>query len=142
MRVIIAVAAMSVIVMTAAPLKNFLQERTDRFFYGERYDLRAGLLDFGRTLSATTSLEPLLDALVSRLQQVLGVERVAIFIEDSRTASSYRAARVVGLSSEVIVPSDFREMIRTRSAEDGIVRADGLDMPPETNGLVRRSLHY
>jgi hypothetical protein len=64
MRVIIAVAAMAVIVMTAAPLKNFLQERTDRFFYGERYDLRAGLLDFGRTLSATTSLEPLLDALV------------------------------------------------------------------------------
>ena len=142
MRVIIAVAAMSVIVMTAAPLKNFLQEQIDRFFYGERYDLRAGLLDFGRTLSATTSLEPLLDALVSRLQQVLGVERIAIFIEDARSPSSYRAARTVGLSSEVVVPSDFREMIRTRAAEDGIVRADGLDLPPESNGFVRRSLHY
>ncbi len=142
MRVIISVAAMAVIVMTAAPLKNFLQERTDRFFYGERYDLRAGLLDFGRTLSATTSLEPLLDALVSRLQQVLGVERIAIFIEDTRGGGSYRVARAAGLSNDVIVPPDFREMIRTRSAEDGIVRADGIDMPPETNRFVRRSLHY
>lgn len=141
MRVIIAVAAMSVIVMTAAPLKNYLQERTDRFFYGERYDLRAGLLDFGRTLSATTSLEPLLDALVGRLQQVLGVERIAIFVEDARSGAGYRVARVAGLS-EVMVPPDFREMVRTRSADDGIVRADGLDLPPETNGFVRRSLHY
>ncbi|MFL6333073.1 MAG: ATP-binding protein [Pyrinomonadaceae bacterium] len=142
MRVIISVAAMAVIVMTAAPLKNFLQERTDRFFYGERYDLRAGLLDFGRTLSATTSLDPLLDALVGRLQQVLGVERVAIFIEETRGAGAYHVARAVGLSSEVIVPPDFREMIRTRAAVDGIVRADGIDMPPETNGFVRRTLHY
>ncbi|HEX8283948.1 MAG TPA: ATP-binding protein [Pyrinomonadaceae bacterium] len=142
MRIIISVAAMAVIVMTAAPLKNFLQERTDRFFYGERYDMRAGLLDFGRTLSATTSLDPLLDALVSRLQQVLGVERVAIFIEDARAAGGYAVARAAGLSGEVLVPPDFREMIRLRSAEDGVVRADGLDMPPETNGFVRRSLHY
>ncbi|HYY41480.1 MAG TPA: GAF domain-containing protein, partial [Pyrinomonadaceae bacterium] len=142
MRVIIAVAAMAVIVMTAAPLKNFLQERIDRFFYGESYDLRAGLLDFGRTLSATTSLEPLLDALVGRLQQVLGVERIAIFIEDRRAAGGYGVARAVGLSNEIVVPPDFREMIRTRSAEDGIVRADGLDLPPETNGFVRRTLHY
>jgi len=141
MRVIVAVAAMAVIVMTAAPLKNFLQEQIDRFFYGERYDLRAGLLDFGRTLSATTSLEPLLDALVIRLQQVLGVERIAMFIEDARDASGYRVARVAGLSNSVIVPPDFREMIRTRSAEDGIVRADGLDMP-EASGFVRRALHY
>ena len=142
MRVIIAVAAMAVIVMTAAPLKNFLQERIDRFFYGESYDLRAGLLDFGRTLSATTSLEPLLDALVGRLQQVLGVERIAIFIEDRRAPGGYGVARAVGLSNEIIVPPDFREMIRVRSADDGIVRADGLDMPPETNGFVRRTLHY
>jgi hypothetical protein len=141
MRVIISVAAMAVIVMTAAPLKNFLQERTDRFFYGERYDMRAGLLDFGRTLSATTSLEPLLDSLVERLREVLGVERVAIFIEDGR-ATGYRVARTAGLSGEVMVPPDFREMIRTRSAEDGVVRADGLDLPPETNGFVRRTLHY
>ena len=142
LRVIIAVLAMTVIVMMAAPIKNFLQEQTDRLFYGERYDLRNGLLDFGRTLSATTTLEPLLDALVGRLEQVLGVARVAIFIEDARAASGYRVARSVGLSAEVLVPQDFREMIRVRSAEAGIVRADDIDLQPETSGFVRRALHY
>jgi two-component system, NtrC family, sensor kinase len=138
---VIMVAAMAVITMIAAPLKNFLQERVDRFFYGESYDLRRGLLDFGRALSATTSLDQLLDALVRRLQDVLGVERIAIFVEDARSAAGYRVMRTAGLS-EVIVPPDFREMIRRRSAEDGVVRADGLDLPADTNGFVRRTLHY
>ncbi len=142
LRVIIAVVAMAVIVMIAAPIKNFLQVRADRFFYGESYDMRRGLLDFGRTLSATTALEPLLTALISRLQQVLNVERIAIFIEDSRDSIGYRVARAAGLSSEVIVPPDFREMIRRRSAETGVVRADDLDLSVDTTGFVRRTLHY
>ncbi|HEV2911920.1 MAG TPA: ATP-binding protein [Pyrinomonadaceae bacterium] len=143
LRVIIAIVGMSVIVMVAAPFKNFLQERTDRLFYGERYDMRNGLLDFGRTLSATTALEPLLDALVSRLQQVLNVNRVAIFIEDEGAPAGYRVARAAGLSPVmVVVPPDFREMIRTRSAETGVVRADDLDLAAETSGFVRRALHY
>lgn len=142
LRAAIAIAAMAIIVVIAAPVKNFLQERTDRLFYGERYDMRNGLLDFGRTLSATTALEPLLDALVSRLQQVMNVERVAIFIEDEQTASGYRVARAAGLSTQMIVPQDFREMIRVRSAETGVVRTDDLDLVPETTGFVRRSLHY
>jgi len=78
---------MAAIVMVAGPVKTFLQERVERLFYGERYDLRHSLLDFGRTLSATTALDPLLDSLVSRLQQVMNVERIAIFIEDGKTAS-------------------------------------------------------
>ena len=82
LRALIAVIFMAAIVMLSEPLKNFLQERADRFFYGKRYDLRNGLLDFGRTLSATTAMEPLLDALTERLMQVLDVEKVAVFVED------------------------------------------------------------
>ena len=63
LRLILSVTAMAVIVMIAAPVKNFLQERVDRIFYGRRYDLRHSLLDFGRTISATTALDPLLDSL-------------------------------------------------------------------------------
>jgi PAS domain S-box-containing protein len=142
LRVAGAVAAMTAIVMVAAPIKKLLQERTDRLFYGERYDMRNGLLDFGRTLSATTALEPLLNALVSRLEQVLNVNRIVIFIEDANSPAGYSVARAVGLSSAMIVPPDFREMIRTRSAETGVVRADDLDLVPETTGFVRRALHY
>src|SRR6185503_17514983 len=142
--VVVAVLAMAAIVMAAAPVKNFLQEQVDRLFYGERYDLRNSLLDFGRTLSATTALEPLLDALVQRLQEVLNVERVAIFVESRHSNSGYVVARSEGLSMPLPVPPDFREMIRVRSAETGIVRADDLDLNEESNGSgpVRRSLHY
>jgi hypothetical protein len=128
--------------MIAAPVKNFLQEQIDRLFYGERYDMRNSLLDFGRTLSATTALDPLLDSLVSRLQEVMNVGRVAIFIEDKNSPAEYRVARAAGLSSEIVVPADFREMIRIRSAESGVVRTDDLDLIPETTGFVRRALHY
>jgi two-component system NtrC family sensor kinase len=51
LRAIIAIVAMGAIVMVSEPIKRYLQERADRFFYGERYDLRQGLLDFGKTLS-------------------------------------------------------------------------------------------
>lgn len=143
LRVVVAVLAMAAIVMVAAPVKNFLQEQVDRLFYGERYDLRNSLLDFGRTLSATTALDPLLDALVRRLQEVMNVGRIAIFIEDKYASSGYSVARATGLENEVIVPPDFREMIRVRSAEMGIVRVDDLDLTAEdTGGMVRRALHY
>ena len=140
--VVVAIVAMAGIVIIAAPVKNFLQEQIDRLFYGERYDMRNSLLDFGRTLSATTALDPLLDSLVSRLQQVMNVGRIAIFIEDKNASGGYRVARAAGLSAEMIVPPDFREMIRVRSAETGVVRTDDLDLIPETTGFVRRALHY
>lgn len=142
LQVIVAIVAMAAIVMLAAPVKAFLQEQIDRFFYGERYDMRNSLLDFGRTLSATTALDPLLDSLVNRLQEVMNVSRVAIFIEDRNSNAGYRVARAAGLSAEMVVPPDFREMIRVRSAETGVVRTDDLDLIPETTGFVRRALHY
>ena len=142
LRVVLAVLAMAAVVMVAAPVKHFLQEQVDRLFYGERYDLRNSLLDFGRTLSATTALDPLLDSLVSRLQEVMNVERVAIFIESRNAKSGYVVARAAGLSAPVTAPADFREMIRVRSAENGIVRADDLDFNPESAVPVRSALHY
>jgi PAS domain S-box-containing protein len=128
--------------MIAAPIKNFLQERVDRMFYGRRYDLRHSLLDFGRTIAATTALDPLLDSLTKRLQDVMNIERLAIFIEDEYAPAGYRVARTAGFSAPIIVPPDFREMIRTRSAETGVVRADDLEFAPEGDGYVRRVLHY
>ena len=127
LRALIAIIAMAGIVLLSEPLKKFLQERADRFFYGERYDLRRSLLDFGRTLSATTALEPLLNALTERLRQVLDVEKVAVFIEDEST-EHYRLAKSIGLSEQYKIPNDFRQMIRQKSAERGIVRADELEL--------------
>jgi hypothetical protein len=60
LRALIAIIAMAAIVLLKrAAQEVFAGTRRSRFFYGERYDLRHGLLDFGRTLSATTALDPL-----------------------------------------------------------------------------------
>ena len=146
LRGIIAIVAMSAIVLLSEPLKNFLQERTERFFYGERYDMRRGLLDFSRTLSATTGLEPLLNSLVERLHQVLAVEKICVFIEDRNTASGYRVAKSVGFNSPYVVPPDFRHMIRAKSAKTGIVRADELALSEneitDTQTFAPQELHY
>ncbi len=151
LRAVIAVVAMAAIVMLSEPLKNFLQERANRFFYGERYDLRRGLLDFGRTLSASTALEPLLESLSHRLVEVLDVEKVAVFLEDRSAVGGYRVARSVGLTEAYVVPRDFRQIIRQKSAAKGIVRADQIEISEDAatangngGGLagVRQELHY
>ena len=145
LRALIAIVAMAGIVLLSEPLKNFLQERADRFFYGERYDLRQGLLDFGRTLSATTALEPLLNALTERLQQVLDVQKVAVFIEDETSPNHYKIAKSVGLNGYKI-PNDFRHLIRVKSAQKTVVRADELEMleveTTDGQGIRRQELHY
>lgn len=143
-RGIIAIVVMSAIVLLSEPLKNFLQERADRYFYGERYDMRRGLLDFSRTLSATTGLEPLLNSLIERLQQVLDVEKVVVFVEDEKSVGGYRIAKSVGLSSNYFVPPDFRQMIRAKSAKSGIVRADELEISEHetSEGFAPQELHY
>jgi two-component system NtrC family sensor kinase len=145
-RGVIAIIAMSAIVLLSEPLRAFLQERADRFFYGERYDMRRGLLDFGRTLSATTGLDALLNALAERLQQVLAVEKIAMFIESDKEPSGYRIAKEVGLSSNFVMPNDFRLLIRTKSAKTGIVRADELAISEhetsDGNSFLPQELHY
>lgn len=138
LRAIIAIVAMAAIVMLSEPLKNFLQDRANRFFYGEKYDLRQGLLDFGRTLSATTAMEPLMDALTERLQQVLDVEKIAVMVDDPKAAGSFHVARSHGLSGDFSIPHDFKKKLRAKAAETGVVRADQLGTltgeAVETNG--------
>jgi hypothetical protein len=128
---LIAAISMSVIAMLFAPVKNWVQERIDRIFYGEKYDYRVTLQDFGRTLSSTTELDPLLDSLMRRLKEVFSVERLAIFIEDRRLPSGFRVARSEGVEGEISLPNNFLLLLREHSNTTGIVRVDNLDSDDE-----------
>ncbi|MDQ3750827.1 MAG: ATP-binding protein, partial [Acidobacteriota bacterium] len=75
--------------------------------------------------------EPLLNALTERLRQVLDVEKVAVFIEDGNLPEHYKVAKSIGISKNYKMPNDFRQMIRQKSAEKGIVRADELELLEE-----------
>lgn len=142
---------MSAIAMLFAPMKNWVQERVDRLFYGEKYDFRMTLQDFGRTLSSTTDLDVLLDSLTKRLKDVVSVDRLAIFVEDLHDPSGFRLARAEGVSPDFVLPEDFLQILRSGSGSDEILTASELEeeieapleymdaVPPPANP---QSLHY
>jgi PAS domain S-box-containing protein len=122
----VVVAGMLVVAMLFAPIKNKLQVWADRWFYGERYTLRTGLQDFGRTLSQTTALPQLLDSLVRRLSNMLSVGKVAIFIEDTNEPSGFRLAHAAGIEGDVSLPADVKKTVRIRSVGRGFIVANDL----------------
>jgi PAS domain S-box-containing protein len=147
----VVVAGMLIVAMLFAPIKNKLQVWADRWFYGERYTLRTGLQDFGRTLSQTTALPQLLDSLVRRLSNMLSVRKVAIFIEDANAPSGFRLAHAAGIEGDLSLPVDVKTTVRIRSAgrgfivahdlrkeQDALLDADGLEML----GRGAEELHY
>jgi two-component system NtrC family sensor kinase len=147
---LIAAVTMSIIAMLFAPVKNWVQERIDRLFYGEKYDYRLTLQDFGRTLSSTTELDPLLVSLSRRLKEVFSIERLAIFIEDRQTLSGFKLAHAAQADlgeREVPLPADFIRLLREKSIGTGIVRIDNLEVeeagdPMESIGSSRSFSYY
>jgi len=122
----VVVVGMLVVAMLFAPIKNRMQVWADRWFYGERYTLRTGLQDFGRTLAQTTALPRLLDSLVRRLSDMLSVRKVGIFIEEASTPSGYGLSRSAGIDGDITLPQDIKQIIRARSIGRGFITADDL----------------
>ena len=94
------------IVVTALlfdPVRKWIQERMDQFFYRARYDYRKTLIEFGRELSSETDLDKMLGAVVERLSRTLLVDRLAIFLcgadanRDMVLAKSFGIAQTGGL---------------------------------------------
>ena len=40
------------------PIRNWIQERLDRYFYRDRYNYRRTLIEFARELNSETDLDP------------------------------------------------------------------------------------
>src|SRR5215471_7276219 len=123
----VVVAGMLIVAMLFAPIKNKMQVWADRWFYGERYNLRTGLQDFGRMLAQTTALPNLLDSVVRWLSEVLSVRKVAIFVEDLDSPSGFRLAHAIGLEQEVDLPRDMKDLIRRRSMGRGFISIHDLE---------------
>ena len=79
------------------PVRKWIQDRIDQFFYRTRYDYRRTLLEFGRELSSETNLNTLLSSLIDRLSRTLAVDRMAIFLA-SETTGKFVPAKSFGLS--------------------------------------------
>jgi len=74
------ILALVVTAVIFQPFVNWIQARLDRFFNPERYDYRRTLLEFARDLTSELHVDRLLDQVVDRLAETLGVERVAVIL--------------------------------------------------------------
>jgi two-component system NtrC family sensor kinase len=89
------------IVVTALlfdPVRKWIQERIDQFFYRTRYDYRKTLIEFARDLSAETDLDKMLTSVVDRLSRTLVVDRMAIFLSAGEQAERFVLAKSFGIT--------------------------------------------
>ena len=89
------------IVITALlfdPVRKWIQEHIDQFFYRTRYDYRRTLIEFGRELSAETDLEKMVAAVVDRLSRTLLVDRMAIFLSSVEPPHRFVLAKSFGMA--------------------------------------------
>lgn len=62
------------------PLRNWMQERLDKYFYRERYDYRLTLVEFARELNSEVDLERMLGSVADRLMQTLSIRQIGFFL--------------------------------------------------------------
>src|SRR4029077_7925968 len=89
------------IVVTALlfdPLRKWIQDRVDQFFYRTRYDYRKTLIEFGRELGSETDLDEMLASVVDRLSRTLLVDRIAIFLATGEQADYFVLAKSFGMA--------------------------------------------
>jgi PAS domain S-box-containing protein len=80
------ISVMLVATFLFQPLRNWIQERLDRYFYRERYDYRRTLIEFARELNSETELDPMLQSVADRLMQTLSIRHVAFFLAEGNDA--------------------------------------------------------
>lgn len=91
------ILAMVVTALLFDPVRKWIQDRIDQFFYRTRYDYRKTLIEFGRELSAETDLDEMLNSVVDRLSRTLLVDRIAIFLAAGEQADQFVLAKSFGL---------------------------------------------
>jgi two-component system, NtrC family, sensor kinase len=97
------------------PVRKWIQDRIDQFFYRTRYDYRRTLLEFGRELSSETDLNAMLSSLIDRLSRTLAVDRAAVFLAGEQ-AGRFALAKSSGLLTTGDLDLSFLEAPRPQTA--------------------------
>jgi two-component system NtrC family sensor kinase len=91
------------------PIRNWIQERLDRFFYRDRYDYRRTMIEFARELNSEMNLDRMLSSVGDRLMQTLSIRHVSFFLEGDRAAeieATFRLAKSMGSNGRGPVDMD------------------------------------
>ena len=79
------------------PVRKWIQDRVDQFFYRTVYDYRRTLIEFGRELGSETDLNALLSSVLDRLSRTLAVDRIAIFLRAAEETEQFVVSKSMGM---------------------------------------------
>ena len=139
------VVAVVVTALLFDPVRKWIQEKLDVFFYRTRYDYRRTLVEFGRELSSETDLDKMLSSLVDRLARTLLVDRLAIFLGNS-DSTRFELSKSFGLGALGGVDLSFLAKPRIEDAAGHIFFENTRQLPRETpaaqEAISRLDLNY
>jgi PAS domain S-box-containing protein len=137
------------IVVTALlfdPLRKWIQDRVDQFFYRTRYDYRKTLIEFGRELGSETDLDEMLASVVDRLSRTLLVDRIAIFLATGEQADYFVLAKSFGMAQTSGLDLSFLSAQRPDMEAGHLFFDNTHQVPRETataqNSIARLDLNY
>src|SRR5579863_5344503 len=126
------------------PVRKWIQERVDHFFYRASYDYRRTRLEFGRELGSETNLNTLLLSLIDRLSRTLAVDRMAIFLAGEQP-EQFVLANSFGVSTPGNIDLSFLSAPRPEQAGH-LFFENTHQVPRETpgaqNAIARLDLNY
>jgi two-component system, NtrC family, sensor kinase len=114
-----AVGLILAVVVTALlfdPVRKWIQDRVDQFFYRARYDYRRTLIEFARDLSSETDLNALLSSVIDRLSRTLAVDRIAIFLNTGDELEQFALAKSCGMALPQQLDLSFLSIPRPEAA--------------------------
>jgi len=126
------------------PIVNWIQAQLEKLLNPERYDYRRTLLAFARELTSELHMDRLLDQVVTRLAETLGVDRVAIFLRSD--ANGFRLAKSRGISAAGPLDLSFLDPERPELRKgylffESVKRVFGV-APQAQVAIERLDLHY
>jgi two-component system, NtrC family, sensor kinase len=79
-----------IVMLTAAflfqPIRNWIQEWLDKYFYSDRYDYRRTLVEFARELGSEMDLDTMLSSVGDRLLKTLSIKHLGFFLSEDGPA--------------------------------------------------------
>ncbi len=143
-----AVGLILAVVVTALlfdPVRKWIQDRVDQFFYRARYDYRRTLIEFARDLSSETDLRALLSSVIDRLSRTLAVDRIAIFLNTSEEPEQFVLAKSCGITPAHRLDLGFLAVPRPEAAGHLFFENTHLalrETPESQETIARLDLNY
>ena len=140
------ILAMAVTALLFDPVRKWVQDKVDQFFYRTRYDYRETLVEFGRELSAETDLDKMLSSVVDRLSRTLLVDRIAIFLAAGEQADHFLLAKSFGITQTSGLDLSFLNAERPEINAGHLFIENTHSAPRETqsaqNAISKLDLNY